>query len=131
MLSNSRILAQGIFGTHTVVLLQADSTYLLVLGTYTKKNSFSVIDQRILTREEALQALEYIHAQKRNGEHVACALLQTPESNIEESVILLETKSEEKKATPYTTKTKVVVSPYFPTKEIFLATQMTCAPNMY
>lgn len=131
MLSNSRILAQGIFGTHTVVLLQADSTYLLVLGTYTKKNSFAVVDQRVLTREEALQALEYIHAQKRHGEHAVCAFLQAPESNTEESVFLLETKSEEKKVTPRTTKTKVVVSPYFPTKKIFLATQMTCAPNMY
>ncbi len=131
MLSNSRILAQGIFGTNTVILLQADSSYLLVLGTYAKK-TFTVLDQRVLTREEALQALEYIHTLKSHKEAPACTLLlDTPVVSNTPVVFLLDTKKAEKETETRATRTKVVVSPYFPTKEIFLATQMTCAPNMY
>lgn len=132
MLSNSRILAQGIFGTNTVILLQADSSYLLILGTYAKKNIFTVLDQRTLSREEALQALEYIHTLKSHKTSAACTLLlDTPEDTYAPVVFLLETKKVESATHTVSGHYVQTVSPYFPTKEIFLASQMTCAPNAY
>ncbi|MBU3668544.1 MAG: hypothetical protein FGM57_01095 [Candidatus Taylorbacteria bacterium] len=143
MLSNSRILAQGKIADNIVFLTQVDSTYVLVLGTtfiqkgiFSKKTTFKVLDQKILTAEEALLALEQIKNLQK-GE-VSSKLLSAPQlpgevsPYIEDSIVLLlETSKEAPLHQPEKKKTAPTLSPYYPTKEIFLASQMTCAPNMY
>lgn len=156
MLSNSRILAKTTQGQNTVILTQADSAYVLILGTYINTKSrnpfskkvtqtFKVIAEKIIGREEALLALEQINRLARTESKVtnkqtgilslsapaiapATATRKTAE-NSEATILLLETSkasaSTKKTAKPATP----VASPYYPVLEIFLASQMTCAPN--
>lgn len=155
MLSNSRILAKTTQGQNTVILAQADSAYVLILGTYIDTKSrnpfskkvtkaFKVLAEKHISREEALLALEQINrlarTESKANKQTATLALSAPaiasapvehmaSENYEATILLLETSraSTETKKTPKPA--APVASPYYPVLEIFLASQMTCAPN--
>ncbi len=155
MLTNSRILAQTIYGKNSVILAQVDSLYILVLGTavrsfFSKKTTFKILQQKVLNREEALLALEQINKLSRTKNTTGnTALLTEPTAHAtglsivettthtvvhsavhtEESLFLLGTSKVEIPETPVVSTYAPIVSPYYGEKEIFLASQMTCAPN--
>ncbi len=164
MLSNSRILAQTTDGQNTVILAQADSSYVLVLGTfiYTKsKNlfskkttkSFTVVAEKYISREEALLALEQISRLTRKNSNqnsnnetrlaLSAATIAAPAisavntkdqvefTQASQAILLLETAKEVVSSEQSTKPEAPVISPYYPTKDIFLASQMTCAPNLH
>lgn len=139
MLSNSRILAQTTLGKNTVILSQVDSTYVLILAAtvtsvFTRKTSLKVLNQKVLSREEALLALEHIHAVSKSKETINKTLFLGTSATVFEtgtSILLLETSTKVTVEAPRVTHASHTPSPYYGKLEIFLTSQMTCAPNMF
>jgi hypothetical protein len=153
MLSNSRILAKKTQGKNTVLLVQANSSYVLILGTYTNNiiqtffskkinSTFTVLAERYINREEALLALEYMNRGSRSRTTAQKDVLElsAPQINTKTpvrhqptvsdlSILLLETSKVSNITKEKEELEKPIVSPYFPTLDIFLSSQMTCAPN--
>ncbi len=128
MLSNDKILAHKRNGDSVVFLTQADSSFFLIFARLVggkKGMTIKVLAKKELSPEEAEIAL------KKLTEGSPVAYLTTSVSSIApcEAILLENPKSDDISYTKETKALKPTLSPYFPTKEIFLTKQKTRGPD--
>ncbi len=126
MLTTNKIIAHKKVGKNLVWLTQVESSYYLVFAQIVqgrKVSTFKIVAQKELSHEEMLvvyQQLTYKTLSLSSG------------ASYDASEILLLETSKVKECVSECKKTYVsVTSPYYPTKEIFLSSQMTGAPNVF
>lgn len=147
MLTNDKILAHKAHGKNLILLTQVESSYFFVVAQvvtaksiFSRKNSrgqLKAIFQKQVSETEALAIFNEItgakatEASTTNGplllsenSTVAKATLSSDEAII----LLLEGKTQKIEVAPEVSKPQPIVSPYFPTKDIFLSVQKTRAP---
>ncbi len=146
MLTTDKIIAHKTSGKNLVLLTQVESSYFLVLtqiisGKKGARGSLKTIFQKQLSQAEAfaifteLSGLGVQNSTASNSSSYSNGTLLLSEqtassttSSTEQIVLLLEgSVQSDTVETPQAT-FKVVVSPYFPTKDIFLSVQKTRAP---
>lgn len=148
MITTDKILAHKVHGKNLILLKQVASSYFVVLAqvTKTKKSIFralSGIDSQassvkiLAQREVSIEEAQVIFAafaeagKAPTSVPVVLALSgdTTPaDQTISSDVLLLAGSSAEEKPAPQKAALKPTVSPYFPTKDIFLSVQKTRAP---
>jgi hypothetical protein len=144
MLTTDKILAHKTHGKNLILLTQVESSYFFVVAQviqtkslFSRKNSkgtLKTIFQKQVSEIEALAIFNELSGVKtnqtgdENNKPLLLASTNTTISSTEAVTLLLEgtvqktdTKTPENKPQP-------VVSPYFPTKDIFLSVQKTRAP---
>lgn len=125
-LSNDKILAHKRNGNHLVLLTQEAGSFFLIFARVIGKGDLNI---KILAKKE-LSFEEAEIALMRLLESAPVAQLEGSTASDIGEVILLEDTSAKIPDTAEVVEThELIVSPYFPTKEIFLSHQMTCAPN--
>lgn len=139
MLSNDKILAHKRNGNSAVFLTQADSSFFLIFARLVggkKGMTIKVLAKKELSPEEAEIALKKLTEGAPVAYLAPASLSPAPFSTSTSTVaqpceaLLLENpKSDDILYTKEIKALKPTLSPYFPTKEIFLTHQMTCAPN--
>lgn len=148
MITTSTVLAYKIERNQIVLLSRVGAGYFLTFGNlkapYTQ-NSLTLqevgnLDFSVIFKKEVSERVAYsIYLQLQNtntaDRDTNCKLLTGEVSNSSESaapcadvLFLGQSKTEKTDETPVKT-SEPIPSPYFKTKDIFLATQMTCAPN--
>ncbi len=147
MLTTDKILAHKTHGKNLILLTQVESSYFFVVAQvvatksiFSRKNSrgqLKAIFQRQLSESEAFAIFNELtgtHTTSHNTTPEPLLLsddtkaIETTLSNNEAIVLLLEGKTEKIEIVLESTQPQPVVSPYFPTKEIFLSVQKTRAP---
>ncbi len=121
MLTTHNIIAHKKVGKNLVWIAQVESSYFLVFAQVVKNASIKILAEKKLSYEEMLVVYQQLTSK-------TLALGTTSKEPAE--VFLLEAPRTEEVYTKEKESFVRVVSPYFPTKEIFLSTQMTGAPNV-
>ena len=121
MLTTNNIIAHKKVGKNLVWIAQVESSYFLVFAQIVKNSSIKILAEKKLSYEEMLVVYQQLTSKT--------LALETATKQSTEIFLLEAPKTEEVYVKEKESFVKVV-SPYFPTKEIFLSTQMTGAPNI-
>ena len=121
MLTTNNIIAHKKVGKNLVWIAQVESSYFLVFAQVVKGSSIKILAEKKLSYEEMLVVYQQLTSKT--------LVLSTTVKQSTEIFLLEAPKTEEVYVKEKESFVKVV-SPYFPTKEIFLSTQMTGAPNI-
>jgi hypothetical protein len=121
MLTTQNIIAHKKIGKNLVWLTQVESLYFLVFAQIVKGTSIKILAEKKLSHAEMVLAYQQLTHQT----------LSLSSGTYESSeILLLEAPQTESVNSKLKETFNKVLSPYFPTKEIFLSSQMTGAPNM-
>lgn len=144
MLTTDKILAHKTHGKNLILLTQVESSYFFVVAQvvhtkslFSRKNSKGVLKtifQKQVSEIEALAIFNELSGVKtnkadgENNEPLLLASANTTISSTEAVTLLLEGTVQKTDTKTPESKPQPVVSPYFPTKDIFLSVQKTRAP---
>lgn len=144
MLTTDKILAHKTHGKNLILLTQVESSYFFVVAQviqtkslFSRKNSkgtLKTVFQKQVSELEALAIFAELsgtktaHTASENNAPLLLASANTTISSAEAVTILLEGTVQKTDTKIPATKPQPVVSPYFPTKDIFLSVQKTRAP---
>jgi len=146
MLTTNKILAHKRSGKNLVLLTQVETSFFLVFAhvvSARKTSSLKVLAERELSHEEMLAV--YMQMTERRSFPKALSLSGAPLSEPHASrgavasaaatydasaILLLETPKAQAAPTSADPVARPIISPYFPTKDIFLSIQKTRGPNL-
>lgn len=147
MLTTDKILAHKTHGKNLILLTQVESSYFFVVAQviqtkslFSRKNSkgakgtLKTVFQKQVSEQEALAIFAELsgtkttHTTSENNAPLLLASADTTISSTEAVTLLLEGAVQKTDTKTPATKPQPVVSPYFPTKDIFLSVQKTRAP---
>jgi hypothetical protein len=121
MLTTNNIIAHKKVGKNLVWITQVDSSYFLIFAQVVKNSSIKILAEKKISYEEMLVIYQQLTSK-------ILALGTGVQQSTE--IFLLEAPKTEEIYVKEKESFVRVVSPYYPTKEIFLSTQMTGAPNV-
>lgn len=144
MLTTDKILAHKTHGKNLILLTQVEFSYFFVVAQviqtkslFSRKNSkgtLKTIFQKQVSELEALAIFAELsgtktaHTTNENNAPLLLASANTTISSTEAVTLLLEGVAQKTDTKTPATKPQPAVSPYFPTKDIFLSVQKTRAP---
>lgn len=145
MLTTDKILTHKVHGKNLILLTQVESSYFFVVAQIVKtKSLFSkktaknaggtlkTIFKEQVSEAEALAIFNELTGAHQPSETSSALLLPTStqiaNTSSQEIILLLEGTVQKSEAKAPAEKPRTVVSPYFPTKDIFLSVQKTRAP---
>jgi hypothetical protein len=142
MLTTDKILAHKTHGRNLILLTQIESSYFFVVAQvvktkslFSKKTSNSTLKaifQKQVSEVEAAAIFNELtrmsHSTNSSGILLLSSTTKSSNASAQEITLLLAGTVQKTETTTSTERSQPIVSPYYPTKDIFLSVQKTRAP---
>lgn len=140
MLTTDKILAHKVNGKNLILLTQVEQAYFVVIGQvsrgFLRKASFKVLAQKQISYAEAVELYARLTGSSYCSSVHATLLPEatttdkaTTAKDLVSEILLLEQPVQRTTPRVVVATERPAPSPYFPTKDIFLASQKTRAPS--
>lgn len=142
MLTTDKILAHKTHGKNLIMLTQVESSYFFVVAQVVKARSLfskksatgtlKTIFQKQVSEAEAAAIFNELtgvnSSPTTSGVLLLSSATQTPQNSVQEITLLLEGAVQKTETSTPVERPQPIISPYYPTKDIFLSVQKTRAP---